>query len=185
MRVVLRHTNEVNCISFSPDGRSFVSGSDDNSVRIWNIRDGSSKGLPGTDKPGYFLSVVFRPDGRYIAAGDSRCSLWIWDSRTHQIVANWKGHNGWVWCVEFVPDGKGLMSGSRDGTVKYWDVSSLVIHEAISRREVVVLGASFPLIRCFSGHTVRFLFLFYRMQFVEISISTGNHSLYCVLPRQR
>ena len=152
-----RHRNQVNCISFSPDGRSLVSGSDDRSVCIWNIRDGSSRELP-VAAAGLFLSVVFSPDGRYIAAGDMRNSLWIWDSRAHKLVANWKGHSGWVRCVEFTPDGKGLISGSRDRTFKYWDVSSLGIHQAISGRETVVPGQSFSLIRSFSGHTVRFCF---------------------------
>ena len=161
MRVVFkRHMDEVNSIAFSPDGRSFVSGSDDNSVRIWNIRDGSSKRLPVTDEAVYFLSVVFRPDGRYIAAGDTRHSLCIWDSRTHKIVANWEGHSYYVWCLEFTPDGNGLMSGSADTTVKYWDVSSLGTHGAVSGRDAVVPGDSFPLIRSFSGHTVHFYFYF-------------------------
>ena len=148
-----RHRNEVNSIAFSPDGRSLVSGSNDYSVRIWNIRDGSSKELPVTDA-GLLLSVVFSPDGRYIAAGNTRYSLWIWDSRTRKHVANWKGHSGFVWCVEFTPDGKGLISGSSDRTVKYWDVSSFQIDEPASGREVVNPGHSFPLIRTFSGHTV-------------------------------
>ena len=152
--------NAVNSISFSPDGRSLVSGSDDYSVRIWNIRDGSSKRLPVTAEAGHFVSVVFRPDGRYIAAGDLRKSLWIWDSRTHKLLANWVGHGRAVWCVEFTPDGNGLMSGSADTTVKYWDVSSLGTHGAVSGRDAVVPGHSFPLIRSFSGHTVRFYFYF-------------------------
>ena len=147
-----RHTNEVNSISFSPDGRSLVSGSDDHFVRIWNIRDGSSKKLPVIDEPGYFLSVIFSPDGRYIAAGDWGHSIWIWDSRTHKLVADWRGHSNAVWCVEFTPDGKGLMSGGEDTTVKYWDVSSLGVH--------VIPGNSFPLIRSFSGHTVCFYLSF-------------------------
>ena len=178
-----RHRDEVNSISFSPDGRFLVSGSDDFFARIWNIRDGSSKKLPGSDFD-FYLSIVFSPDGRYIAAGDMGKSLWIWDSRTHKLVANWKGHSRFVWCVEFTPDGRGLMSGSRDMTVKYWDVSSLGTHEAISGRETAASGHSFPLIRSFSGHTVRVFILFYRMQFVEISTSTGHSLLHCVLPQQ-
>ena len=151
------HENELNCISFSPDGRSIVSGSDDHSVRVSNIRDGSSKKLPVTNDAGFFLSVVFSPDGRYIAAGDTIKSLWIWDSRTQKLVANWKGHSvKSVRFVEFTPDGKGLMSGGMDTTVKYWDVSSLGIHKAMSRRETVVTRHSFPLIRSFPGHTVCF-----------------------------
>ena len=150
----------VNSVAFSPDGRFLVSGSYDRSVRIWNIRGGSSKKLPATKHPGMFLSVVFSPDGRYIAAGDTRYAIWIWDSRTHRLVANWKDRESrLVWCVEFTPDGKGLISGSMDKTAKYWDVSSLGIHGAVPGK-TVVLGDSLPLIRSFSGHTVRFYFYF-------------------------
>jgi general transcriptional corepressor TUP1 len=58
----------------------------------------------------------------------------------------WLGHKGGVWCVEFTPDGKGLMSGSYDKLIKYWDMTSL---GSGSERK------SFPEIRRFSGHTVR------------------------------
>ena len=159
MRAMFEHGDEVNSIALSPDGRSLVSASDDYSVRIWKLRDGSSKKLPVTDETGYFLSVVFSPDGRYIAAGAMRYSVWIWDSRTHKLVSNWQGHNDIVWCVEFSPDGKGLMSGS-PGTVKYWDVSALRSHEAASGRVAEASGHAFPLVRSFSGHTVRFCFYF-------------------------
>ena len=158
MRAMFKHRGEVNSVAFSRDGRSLVAASDDRSVRVWNIRDGSSKKLPVADDPGYFLSVVFSPDGRYIAAGDTEHSLWIWDSLTHKLVANWMGHGGWVWCVEFMPDGKGLMSGSWDMTVKYWDVSSLGIHGTASGRVVGNDEHSFPLIRTFSGYSVRFIY---------------------------
>ena len=162
-----RHTDEVTSISFSPDGHSLVSGSRDCSVCIWNIRDGSPKELPVTDDADYFLSVVFSPDGRYIAAGDLKTSLWIWDSRTHKLVANLSGHSRPVWCVEYTPDGEGLTSGSSDTTVRYWDVSSLGIHEA---RETAVPRHSFPLIQSFSGHTVRFYFYF-----IACSLSRHPH----------
>ena len=140
-----RHGGTVYSTIFSPDGRSLASGSGDCSVRVWNIRDGSSKELPATKDASFFVSVVFSPDGRYIAAGDLRNSLWIWDSRTHRLIASWIGHSEPVWCVKFTPDGKGLMSGGTDYTIKYWDLTSL---------ESVAPVQSFPLIRSFSGHTV-------------------------------
>ena len=123
----------VNSIAFSPNGRSLVSGSDDWSVRIWNIRDGSSRVLPVTGKSGYFISVVFSPNlnGRYIAGRNWNHSLWIWDSRKHNLLAKWWGHTDGVWCREFTPDSNGLTSGSKDQTVKRWDVSSLGIQQGI------------------------------------------------------
>ena len=137
-------------IAFSPNGRSLVSGSHDSSVRIWNLRDGSSKVMPATGDAKIFFSVAFSPDGRHIAAGDLDNMLWIWDARTHTLVAKWRGHTDHVNCIEFTPDGKKLMSGSDDRTIRYWDMSSLGTGSEPQR---------FPEIRAFSGHTVRFLCL--------------------------
>ena len=152
MRALFKeHTNTVESIAFSHNGRSLVSGSYDPSVRIWNLRDGSSKALPVTARTDMFFSVAFRPDGRYIAGGNRDKSLWIWDSRTHKLVAKWRGHIAYVNCVEFTPDGNGLLSGSKDGTIKFWDMSSLGTGSEPQR---------FPEIRRFPGHTVRFFCVF-------------------------
>ena len=182
MRAMFKPHRNLLHFAFSPDGRSLVSGFDGCSV--FNIRDGSPKELTVTDHACYFLSVVFSPDGKYIAAGDWRCSLWIWDSRTHKVVANWRGHSDPVRLVEFTPDGKGLMSGSMDRTVKYWDVSSLGIYGAAPGRRVVNPEHLFPLIRTFSVHNVR-LYLFCRIQFVETSTPIERLLRYCILPRQQ
>ena len=70
--------------------------------------------MPVTGITSYFDTVAFSPNGRYIAGGDF-CSLWIWDSRRQKLVAKWSER---VWCVEFMPDGKGwnikeLLNGSK------------------------------------------------------------------------
>jgi len=49
----------------------------------------------------------------------------IWDARTGELLKTLRGHEGWVCDVEFTPDGCGLVSGSSDKTLKYWDVSRL------------------------------------------------------------
>ena len=103
--------------------------------------------MPVTGTTDYVHSVAFSPDGRYIAGGDLNGSLWIWDSRRQKLVAKWPGRSSGVCCVEFTPDGKGLISGGGgDGMVKYWDMTSL---GSGSERQ------SFPEIRRFSGHNVR------------------------------
>ena len=134
-------------IAFSPDGRSLISPSDGESVRIWNLRDGSSKDLSAIERIKFFISVAFSPDGRYIAGGGFNGSLWIWDSRRYTLVAKWDTEC--VMCIEFFPDGKSLMSGSNDGTVKCWDMTLL---------ETGSEPQTFSEIRTFTGHTVR-LFL--------------------------
>ena len=156
MRVMFKgHKSGVNNIDFSPDCHSLVSASDDKTVRIWNIRDGSSMVLPVTGSPSYFISVVFSPDGRYVAAGNVGKSLWIWDSRTHRLVAKWWGHTSGVWCIKFTPDSNGLISGGSDRTVKFWDISLLGDLQGVASGTVVNEEQCFPLLRSFSGHDVR------------------------------
>ena len=145
------HKQPVYNVGFSPNCHSLVSASADKSIRIWNIRDGSSKILPVTGSPNYFMSVEFSPDGKYVAAGNFDGSVWIWDSRTHTLAAMWREDRSRVWCTKFTADGKGLMSGYSDHTVRYWDVSLL------ENRRGVYEDQSFPLVRSFFGHNVRYV----------------------------
>ena len=160
MRTILRGQKAIIYnVAFSPNGRSLLSPSDYKSVRIWNIRDGSSRILPVTGSTGSFMSVVFSPDGRYAAAGNNDDSLWIWELRTLRLVAKWRGHRYSVWSVVFTADGKGLMSGHYDKVVKYWDVSLLGNRRGVSTGLVVHEDDGFPLVQSFLGHSVRFVLL--------------------------
>ena len=49
----------------------------------------------------------------------------IWDVRTSELLETLRGHRDGVWGVAFTPDGRGLVSGSWDETLKYWDISRL------------------------------------------------------------
>ena len=49
----------------------------------------------------------------------------IWDSRTGKLVRSFRGHTGLVSSLAFSPDGRRLVSGSRDTTVKVWDLTQL------------------------------------------------------------
>ena len=158
MRAMLKgHEGTVCNVAFSPNGRSLVSASGDMSVRIWSLRSGSSKVLPVTGSHGSFSSVVFSPDGRYVAAGNYYNSIWIWDSRTHRLMAMWRGHTNSAWCMVFTADGKGLVSGGEDQMVKYWDVSLLGNRQGVTSGMVVNEEDGFPLVRNFLGHSVRFV----------------------------
>ena len=50
----------------------------------------------------------------------------IWDVVTGQLLEQLRGHRDSVYSVAFTPDGRGLVSGSLDKTLKGWDVSAVV-----------------------------------------------------------
>lgn len=71
--------------------------------------------------------MAFSPDGRWIGTGGSDCTVKVWDSRTYELLHTFRGHVGSVTRLAFVrlSEGPRLVSGSRDHTVKLWDMNML------------------------------------------------------------
>jgi WD40 repeat protein len=47
----------------------------------------------------------------------------IWDARSWKLRHTLRGHTGLVMSLAFSPDSRSLVSGSRDHTVKVWDMT--------------------------------------------------------------
>ena len=115
------HTARVYSVSFSPDGRTLASGSEDDTVRLWDVANGEQIAvLQHTD---WVYSVSFSPDGRTLASG-SGSTVRLWDAESGEEIAVLRGHTDYVRSVSFSPDGRTLASGSLDYTVRLWDVAS-------------------------------------------------------------
>jgi WD40 repeat protein len=52
------------------------------------------------------------------------CSCWMWNADNGQFMQSFFGHHDSVTCGRFTPDGKGLVTGSLDGTVRMWNPRS-------------------------------------------------------------
>jgi hypothetical protein len=128
------HTDWVNSVAFSPDGRLLASGSGDRTIKLWEVASGSLvRTLTGhTD---WVNSVAFSPDGRLLASGSGDRTIKLWEVATGSLVRTLSGHTDWVSSVAFSPDGRLLASGSGDKTIKLWEV------------------ATGSLVRTLSGHT--------------------------------
>ena len=113
------HTDNVSSAAFSPDGKLLVSGSWDDTIRLWNPTTGQHL----TTFYGHrsdVNTVTFSPDGETLASGSNDDTIKLWNSEG-QVRATLHGHTDPVRSVTFSPDGKILASASDDNTIRLWN----------------------------------------------------------------
>jgi len=118
------HEDDIASVSWSPDGKSIVSGSLDSTILIWDAATGQCLTyLKGHKNEVY--SVAWSPDGKSIVSSGLDSTIRIWDAATGQCRTNLKSHKGGVTSVSWSPDGKSIVSGGgRDNTIRIWDAAT-------------------------------------------------------------
>ncbi len=72
---------------------------------------------------GAVIDLAYSPDGTRLAVA-STVGIWLYNAQTYQELALFTGHTDYVNSVAFSPDGQTLASGSKDRSIRLWDIST-------------------------------------------------------------
>jgi WD40 repeat protein len=127
------HNWAIFSVAYSPDARYLASGSNDTTVRIWDVSAGQEIVHLQPQHTGPVFGVAFSPDGKLLASGSWDRTVRVWEKVGN--VRTWKLRhrlhdpmNGGVQSVAFSPDGKRLVWGGTDSAVKVCDLATEEIH---------------------------------------------------------
>ncbi|MEL6352504.1 MAG: AAA-like domain-containing protein [Cyanobacteria bacterium J06627_28] len=131
------HTDRVTSVSFSPDGETIASASNDGTVRLWDKRGQETLRL---EHPDQVTSVSFSPDGEIIASVgiDTAVKLWDRNGRNIQTIE----HDSWMTTVSFSPDGETLAIAQND-KVQLWRIEDAQEILTLNYRQEGINGVSF------------------------------------------
>jgi WD40 repeat protein/serine/threonine protein kinase len=117
------HTYEVRSVTFSPDGCWALSGSGDNTLRLWDLATGQCLRTFEGHKGGVD-SVSISPDGCWGLSGSWDNTLRLWELATGRCVRTFEGHTLAVISVSISPDGRWALSGSNDEKLRLWELAT-------------------------------------------------------------
>jgi WD40 repeat protein len=172
LRTLRGHTERVTAVAVTSDGKQVISGSADNTLKVWNLETGEELfTLRGHTLP--ITSVAVTPDGKLAISGSWGKTLKVWDLEARKELFTLIGHTCMVTAIAVTPDGKRVISGSLDKTLKVWDLEA--------RKEVSTLTLKvhnrmglLKLIRTILNPQVPFLFKFVWLFFTFLRVGWVN-----------
>jgi Tol biopolymer transport system component len=119
------HPDNVWTVAWSPDGKFLCSGGRaDLTLHVWDPKTGDEL-KPFEGHQGGITRIKFFRDGkRLIMSGGSwDPTIRVWDVERREQTLALTGHSNLIDAMDFAPHGRLAVSGSRDGSLRLWDLS--------------------------------------------------------------
>ncbi len=141
LRAVFSHGAPVTA-AFSRDGKTILTGSLDNTVRLWDAVTGQPRGeLLDLQVP--IWAVAFSPDGKTILTGSRDGTAQLWDAATGERRGKPLEHGDEVLAVAFSPDGETILTGCRDRISRLWDAATGKLRAQTILLQTAIIGVAF------------------------------------------
>jgi serine/threonine protein kinase/WD40 repeat protein len=122
-------TKATRQVAFGPDGTRALSGGDDGSIQLWNLKDRPDKPQPARfarkeKERDRVTCLAWSSDGRRAISGGLSGRVTIWDVTGRVALHCFHETKGSVNGVALSPDGHYALSGSQDGAVRLWELQA-------------------------------------------------------------
>eukprot|EP00043_Microstomoeca_roanoka_P020153 m.238925 g.238925 ORF g.238925 m.238925 type:complete len:1029 (-) comp17117_c0_seq3:453-3539(-) len=122
-RIIRAHTDVVNSVHPTPDGRYMISASHDSTAKVFQLGTFECVAtLQGHSD--IVLSVCASPDSKTLATGGGDAQVMIWSTDTFACKGKLTGHTGWIHGLAITSDNQRIVSCSEDKTVRLWNLAT-------------------------------------------------------------
>ena len=114
------HNQSVESLAIIPSNENIVSGSRDNTVKIWNS---TAFRLKATleNHTHWVNALAIIPSNENIVSGSNDKTIKVWNSKKFILIKNLKEHDKAVTSFAIIPSNENIVSGSWDETIKVWN----------------------------------------------------------------
>ncbi|MFS8117945.1 MAG: hypothetical protein ACMG55_05570, partial [Microcoleus sp.] len=123
LRTLTGHTDWVQAVAITPDGKRAISASSDHTLKVWHLETGEELSTLRGHLT-YVNAVAVTPDGTKVISGSWDNTIKIWNLETGTEILTLAGDTFAVEAVAVTPDGTKVISGSWDGSIKVWNLAT-------------------------------------------------------------
>lgn len=141
------HTDRPNYLVFNPQGTLLATGSNDRTIKIWDVR--TRQVLHTLRGHGFSLfGVEFNHSGTRLISWSfdaaRKPELFLWNVAEGKKLGEIRGgHTDWIMEATWSPDDQFIATASKDGTAKIWDAATLQEVTTLTGHTGEVHGVSF------------------------------------------
>ena len=117
---LIGHTDHVDCVAWSPDGKFIASGSYDNTIRIWDVHARQCIRVLGGHSLG-ISDLAWNPTGSTLGSASYDKTVRLWNIDTWECKHVLAEHSHAVRCIDWAHNGRFIVSGSSDCKIEIWD----------------------------------------------------------------
>ncbi|KAK9375039.1 quinon protein alcohol dehydrogenase-like superfamily [Lipomyces chichibuensis] len=111
------HRTDVRSLALSSDDKMLATASN-GSLKVWNVK---TTNCIRTFDCGYALCSTFLPGDSILVVGTKSGQIEMFDVASSALLDTIDAHDGALWSLQVSPDGKSLVTGSADKSVKFWN----------------------------------------------------------------